>query len=211
MYKAVDGEYVAMGLNRTIPGVVNLVGYDHSIHDFYFPLFTTLEFVFYFGWLKVAEILINPFGDDDEDFDLNYVLDRNFQLSYLMVNGESDEELEEDTYSDDIPPPMLPHTRASAPDAENIPVYITDEVIEEVTEQIEESEPLFVACSKLSLDRQSTLDKQSPASSEQNLLASIKRNFSNVLGDNSTSNKMKSIEEGNEDEDEAEEKAKLKP
>jgi len=38
MYKEIDGEYIAMGLNRTIPGVVNLVGYDHTIQDFYFPL-----------------------------------------------------------------------------------------------------------------------------------------------------------------------------
>ena len=32
----------------------------------YFPFFTTLEFISYMGWIKVAETLINPFGDDDE-------------------------------------------------------------------------------------------------------------------------------------------------
>ena len=32
----------------------------------YFPFFTVLEFVSYMGWIKVAETLLNPFGDDDE-------------------------------------------------------------------------------------------------------------------------------------------------
>ena len=34
--------------------------------DFYYPLFLTLQFAFYVGWLKVAETLINPFGEDDD-------------------------------------------------------------------------------------------------------------------------------------------------
>ena len=34
--------------------------------DYYFPIFASLQFIFYVGWLKVAETLINPFGEDDD-------------------------------------------------------------------------------------------------------------------------------------------------
>lgn len=40
--------------------------------DLYFPFFTTLQFFFYMGWLKVAESLINPFGEDDDDFEVSF-------------------------------------------------------------------------------------------------------------------------------------------
>lgn len=48
--------------------------------DQYFPIFTTLEFFFYMGWLKVAESLINPFGEDDDDFEVNWLIDRDLQV-----------------------------------------------------------------------------------------------------------------------------------
>ena len=47
----------------------------------FIPLFGILKFVFYFGWLNVAETLINPFGEDDEDFDVNYLINRELYLS----------------------------------------------------------------------------------------------------------------------------------
>jgi hypothetical protein len=33
----------------------------------------------------VAETLLNPFGDDDEDFEINYLIDRNLQVHPLMT------------------------------------------------------------------------------------------------------------------------------
>ena len=48
--------------------------------DFKIPLHTLIELVCYMGWIKVAETLLNPFGDDDEDFNVNYLIDRNLQV-----------------------------------------------------------------------------------------------------------------------------------
>eukprot|EP00095_Tigriopus_kingsejongensis_P008473 maker-scaffold18_size714446-snap-gene-3.22 protein:Tk08473 transcript:maker-scaffold18_size714446-snap-gene-3.22-mRNA-1 annotation:"bestrophin-3 isoform x2" len=59
--------------------------------DLYIPIYTILQFFFFMGLLKVlrflsmsnfqmvAEQLINPFGDDDEDFELNWLLDRHMK------------------------------------------------------------------------------------------------------------------------------------
>ena len=50
--------------------------FDQHTPDFYVPFFTILEFLSYMGWIKVAETLLNPFGEDDEDFQINYLIDR---------------------------------------------------------------------------------------------------------------------------------------
>lgn len=55
-------------------------GYAGRQVDMYVPIFLLLEFLLYMGWLKVAESLLNPFGEDDDDFDTNWVMDRNIQV-----------------------------------------------------------------------------------------------------------------------------------
>ena len=54
--------------------------------DLYIPVYTILQFFFYMGLLKVAEQLINPFGDDDEDFELNWLVDRHMKVSTAIAS-----------------------------------------------------------------------------------------------------------------------------
>ncbi|KAK8748044.1 hypothetical protein OTU49_016283 [Cherax quadricarinatus] len=83
--------------------------------DLYIPFFTILQFFFYMGLLKVAEQLINPFGDDDEDFELNWIIDRHMKVSYLIVDTLllRTPPLSRDIFYDDESP-VLPYTEASA-------------------------------------------------------------------------------------------------
>lgn len=37
------------------------------------------------GWLKVAESLINPFGEDDDDFEVNWLIDRDLQVNIAIL------------------------------------------------------------------------------------------------------------------------------
>ncbi|XP_045105796.1 bestrophin-2-like isoform X2 [Portunus trituberculatus] len=62
-------------------------GYENHSVDFYVPIFTLFQFVFYVGWLKVAESLLNPFGDDDDDFETTEFLDRHLEVSYMIVDN----------------------------------------------------------------------------------------------------------------------------
>ena len=52
----------------------------------YFPIYMMLEFLIFMGWLKVAEQLINPFGQDDDDFELEEIIDRNDEIAMRIVD-----------------------------------------------------------------------------------------------------------------------------
>jgi hypothetical protein len=80
----------------------------------YFPVFTIIEFIAYLGWIKVAETLLYPWGDDDEDFQVNYVIDRNIQTSMLIVDDAITEvPIAPDVFMNVGVPSSLPYYNAS--------------------------------------------------------------------------------------------------
>ncbi|KAM6972842.1 bestrophin-2a [Aplochiton taeniatus] len=89
-------------------------GYPGHDLDLYVPIFTLLQFFFYAGWLKVAEQLINPFGEDDDDFESNWLIDRNFQVSMMAVDEMYGDlpMMERDRYWNDSNP-RPPYTAAT--------------------------------------------------------------------------------------------------
>ena len=61
------------------------IPYESHTPDLFIPFFTLIELFCYVGWIKVAEMLLNPFGEDDEDFQINYLIDRNLQVNYILL------------------------------------------------------------------------------------------------------------------------------
>ncbi|CAG9532893.1 unnamed protein product [Cercopithifilaria johnstoni] len=59
---------------------------NKSTLDIYFPVMTIIQFIFYMGWLKVAEAMLNPFGEDDDDFECNFLLDKNLSVGLTIVD-----------------------------------------------------------------------------------------------------------------------------
>ncbi|KAL6737215.1 hypothetical protein Aduo_010878 [Ancylostoma duodenale] len=75
---------------------------NKSIIDLYVPFMTILQFIFFFGWMKVAEALLNPLGEDDDDFECNFLIDKNIATGLSIVDETYDycPELRPDRFMD---------------------------------------------------------------------------------------------------------------
>ncbi|CAD6197930.1 unnamed protein product [Caenorhabditis auriculariae] len=62
-----------------------VTGPNRSGIDLWLPITTMVQFIVYIGWMKVAEALLNPLGEDDDDLECNYVIDKNLITGYSMV------------------------------------------------------------------------------------------------------------------------------
>uniref|UniRef100_A0A914PCH7 Bestrophin homolog n=2 Tax=Panagrolaimus TaxID=55784 RepID=A0A914PCH7_9BILA len=71
-----------------------------SSFDIWIPITTMIQFVVYMGWMKVAEMLLNPLGDDDDDLECNYVIDKNLITGLTLVERGSfpPPEMEKDVF-----------------------------------------------------------------------------------------------------------------
>lgn len=66
------------------------IGQENENHKIWVNvLFMILRFLFYFGWLNVAETLYNPYGEDDDDFELVDLLKRHIRVCYAIVDDGS--------------------------------------------------------------------------------------------------------------------------
>ncbi|XP_054720175.1 bestrophin-4-like [Uloborus diversus] len=90
-------------------------GYTKYEADLYVPVFTLVQFFFYVGWLKVAEQILNPYGEDEDDYELNWCLDRSVHIVYLIVDQMhmKHPKVSRDHFWDDTEP-KLPQTKTTA-------------------------------------------------------------------------------------------------
>jgi len=56
--------------------------------DLYYPIFLSFQYLFFFGWLNVAKVLYNPYGCDDEDFEIMRLISRHIRVSSEIIKTE---------------------------------------------------------------------------------------------------------------------------
>eukprot|EP00941_MAST-03F_sp_MAST-3F-sp1_P004646 g4646.t1 len=54
--------------------------------NWFFPIFTTMEYIILVGWLKAAELMKSPFGHDNDCFELDYIMRRNINVGMDLVS-----------------------------------------------------------------------------------------------------------------------------
>uniref|UniRef100_A0A0K0DGF3 Bestrophin homolog n=1 Tax=Angiostrongylus cantonensis TaxID=6313 RepID=A0A0K0DGF3_ANGCA len=126
--------------------------------DMVFPFMTSIQFVLYMGWLKVAEALLNPWGEDDDDFETNVLIDRNLAMGLKIVDdgyGRTPE-LRKDAFWDD----------------EWVPLYSEDSAREEKHKHHE------LSLSHMKLDKSVSQVRMVPLHAGNNSSANLRRRFS---------------------------------
>uniref|UniRef100_A0AC34QK07 Bestrophin homolog n=1 Tax=Panagrolaimus sp. JU765 TaxID=591449 RepID=A0AC34QK07_9BILA len=109
--------------------VIALMGRQYLIHDrdtpnaktidLFVPFMSILQFLFYVGWMKVAEVMLNPLGDDDDDFECNWIIDRNLQVGLQIADSYGRlPQLEKDIFWNEMLPEPL-YTAESATRTQN--------------------------------------------------------------------------------------------
>ena len=66
---------------------LSLIGSQELDKDPYtfIPIFLILKFIFFFGWLEVAEAIENPFGDDEDDFQVCELVSRHLWVRHDSI------------------------------------------------------------------------------------------------------------------------------
>ncbi|KAI6203108.1 Bestrophin-like protein [Aphelenchoides besseyi] len=78
--------------------------------DYIFPFNGVYEFIIYYGWLKVGQVMLNAFGLDPDDYEIDWLVQRNYQIGRLILNRLFDQTPK----IMDVEMGILPHTKASA-------------------------------------------------------------------------------------------------
>ena len=123
---------------------VSLIGEQWTMQekvDLYYPIFMTVKFLFFFGWLRVAETLYNPFGEDDDDFELNELINRHFRVAMNIVEEDEDHpELQRDLFWGQSNAELTDHPQFGEM---NITVQAEEGAIKEQFSNIEKRDPMM--------------------------------------------------------------------
>jgi len=114
---------------------IALVAEQYKVEEeinLWYPFFLSLRFLFYFGWLETARALYNPFGNDDEDFKLDELIDRHIQVSMAIVDGQGQvPALEKDKFWDMGKNAKLLPLKADQTEGESNPLGPQDKNVDE--------------------------------------------------------------------------------
>ena len=76
-----------MNLTLTVDQLLEPYPYPSRFHHNAGVIFHLVQSICYLGWVTVAKIMLNPFGEDPENFDTGYMVNRNLQTSLQIVDG----------------------------------------------------------------------------------------------------------------------------